>query len=217
MSDLEELRQLVRASLDDNTSSNLGWEDTEIDGFLNEGENEACLRAGLLVDETSAFTSISVVADTASYSLDTRIIKVQRAKLDLDTIPLSKKTRYMLDTTINNWEADTGTPICYLTDIRDTLKLYPNPIVNDTLTLRVSRLPLVKMVANEDTPEIDDQYHPGLVLWALHKAYLKQDQETLDLIKARSFNKKFVDYFGKRRSAKADQFQSDDHFVASAY
>jgi hypothetical protein len=64
----------------------------------------------------------------------------------------------------------------------------------------ISRLPAAAMVlANKDTdtPEIDAQYHLGLVDWMLHRAYSKQDSETLDKGKAKEHLKRFTARFGE--------------------
>jgi hypothetical protein len=51
------------------------------------------------------------------------------------------------------------------------------------------------------SPELDEQYHQGLVDWMLHRAYSKQDSETLDLGKAKEHLARFEKRFGERPSA----------------
>jgi hypothetical protein len=49
-----------------------------------------------------------------------------------------------------------------------------------------------------EQPEVDTQYHLGLVDWMLHRAYSKQDSETLDKGKAKEHLARFVKRFGER-------------------
>jgi hypothetical protein len=70
----------------------------------------------------------------------------------------------------------------------------------------ISRLPLTPMALVTkliDSPEIDVQYHLGLVDWMLHRCYSKQDSETLDVGKAKEHLKRFTQRFGERPPASA--------------
>jgi hypothetical protein len=68
----------------------------------------------------------------------------------------------------------------------------------------VSRLPANPMTLPNkliESPEIDVQYHLGLVDWMLHRAYSKQDSETLDKGKAKEHLERFTKRFGERPAA----------------
>ncbi len=182
------------------------WSLAEWTEYANDAENEACIRANLIIDKSSALTSIDVLSGTATYSVDEKILKIKRAKLLSGTEPLVKTSRRVLDATYPNWEVDTGTVRSWLPDGTNKITLYKSPITNTTLSLMVSRLPENPMtLANKliESPEIDTMYHQGLIDWMLHRAYSKQDSETLDKGKAKEHLTRFVKRFGERPPAAA--------------
>jgi hypothetical protein len=182
------------------------WSLAEWTEYANDAENEACIRANLIIDKSSGLTSITVASGIATYSIDEKILIIKRAKLLSGTEPLVKTSRRVLDATYPNWEADTGAVRSWLPDDTNKITLYKSPVAATTLNLMVSRLPLSPMtLANKltESPEIDVQYHLGLVDWMLHRAYSKQDSETLDKGKAKEHLTRFVKRFGERPPAAA--------------
>ncbi len=180
------------------------WSLAEWTEYANDAENEACIRANLILDRTSGLSIINVLSGTATYSIDEKILLIKRAKLSSGTEPLVKTSRRVLDATYPNWETDTGTVRSWLPDGTNKITLYKSPTANATLNLMISRLPSAAMLlANKltVTPEIDTQYHLGLVDWMLHRAYSKQDAETLDKGKAKEHLARFTKRFGDRPSA----------------
>ena len=180
------------------------WSLAEWAEYANDAENEACIRANLIIDKSSVLTDISVINGTATYSIDEKILIIKRAKLLSGTEPLVKTSRRVLDATYPNWEADTGVVRSWLPDGTNKITLFKNPIADSTLNLMVSRLPLVPMtLVNKliESPEVDTMYHLGLVDWMLHRAYSKQDSETLDKGKAKEHLVRFTKRFGERPPA----------------
>ncbi len=180
------------------------WSEDEWTEYANDAENEACIRANILIDRSSSLTSIAVFSGTATYSIDEKILLIKRAKLLSGTEPLVKTHRRVLDATYPNWEVDTGAVRSWLPDGTNKITLYKSPVANTTLSLMVSRLPLAAMLLAEKltvSPEIDSQYHLGLVDWMLHRAYSKQDSETLDKGKAKEHLDRFTKRFGERPPA----------------
>ena len=180
------------------------WSLAEWTEYANDAENEACIRANLLIDKTSSLASIAVVSGTATYSIDEKILLIKRAKLLSGTEPLVKTSRRVLDATYPNWEAETGTVRSWLPDDTNKITLYKSPVADSTLSLMISRLPLAAMLLAEKlivSPEIDSQYHLGMIDWMLHRAYSKQDTQTLDLGKAKEHLARFTKRFGERPSA----------------
>jgi hypothetical protein len=180
------------------------WSLEEWTEYANEAENEACMRANLLIDRTSSITSISVLSGQATYDTDEKILIIKRVKLALGTEPLVKTYRRVLDATYPNWETDAGTVRSWLPDGTNKITLYKKPTANDTLNLMVSRLPLNPMLLVDkliQSPEIDAQYHEGLLDYMMYRAFSKQDTETLDTGKAKSHLKTFTERFGERPPA----------------
>jgi len=193
------------------------WSRNEWIEYANDAQNEACRRARLLVDSsTAAVCSITLVNGTATYDLHDSIIFVRRARLleiaDGDALTVLKRCHVAdLDREVGpGWQEEEGQPRGYVPDMDDhVFRPYPTP---DTalwkVALTVVRMPLVP-TANEtypmedggDTPEIRSRWHIGLVNWMLARAYRKQDSQTYNPKLAEAFEVDFEREFGKKSSA----------------
>ena len=194
---LREIVEVFRYEVDDLAEPFL-WSDEELIDYANDAENEAARRGRLLIDSTTpAVRQIAVLAGTASYALDPRVIFVRRAKLASRTLILARRSQRDMDECIPGWESHTGTVCDYLTDC-DTgkVRLYRTPTVDDTLNLSVVRLPLMATKKLDDTPEIHPRFHRNLRHWMKFRAYSKQDAETRDEKKAADGLALFVQEFG---------------------
>lgn len=190
------------------------WSDDEVREYADDAENEAAERARLLRDSTTAeICEVEVVADTAAYILDSRILSVERAKLDLGSSPLSLTSTPAMDAENGRWESCTGTPSRMVLDAEQgTWKatLNPTPQVNDTLRLQVYRLPIALLSTDESNiPEIHPRLHIRLVDWMMARAYRKQDAETRDELKAQEHEAIFESAFGRRIDANVRRKQED--------
>lgn len=202
---LAELIQRFRALADD-TVEPYGWSDAEVVGYLNEAENEACHRAGFLVDEETADVAVlEVTAGEGWIALSPLVLDVNRAVLDSTGRPLYVDDPARLDQLCPGWDTATGRPESYFLD-GNRLRLWPIPVADDGLRLRVWRLPLAPMDLDDaDTvePEIPFPYHLGLVDWALYRAASKRDPDSMDAgLMLRAF-RDFEERFGLRPSAYA--------------
>ena len=180
------------------------WSLDEWTEYANDAENEACKRAELIIDSSSALTSITVSSGVAIYTVDEKILRIIRAKLSGSAEPLVKTSRRVLDVTYPDWENDSGTVRSWLPESTNKITLYRKPAAAGTLSFVVSRVPLLPMLLVDkltQSPEIDEQYHQGLVDWMLHRAYSKQDSETLDKGKAKEHLARFTKRFGERPPA----------------
>ena len=206
---LGELVNIVRLELDDNVVPYL-VSDPELIEYAVDAENEACRRARLLVDATTtAICRISVIAGTAVYALDPRVIFVRRVKTALRPLPLGHVITRELDGSVANWEIQTGNPVAFITDWQTgSIVLYPIPNANDTASLQVVRLPLADMKAFTDKPEIHPSYHRSLRCWMKYRFYSKQDAETKnDKLAADNFSM-FAAEFGVKPNALSQEFDA---------
>lgn len=193
---LGELIEASRNLLDDSTDTDNLWTDTELADFINEAEREASIRGFLIRDSSSAITSINISSGTATYSLDQSIFFIEEAKLASASRPLTKTTRALLNLKQNDWTTKETNE--YFIDDTGKITLVGTPSSSDTLNLSVYRLPTTSLSGNSDTPEIQERYHLGLLNWVLHRAYMKQDSETLDVDKSKAHLEYFVLEFGAR-------------------
>lgn len=199
---VSEILDIVRLELGDTELPYL-WGDSELIEFTTDGENEACRRSRLLIDSNNAqICRVNVIASNPLLTLDARVLFIRRARLELESRPLSRASYRDLDANISGWESVTGTPTHYLTDYETgKIRLYPTPVVNDTLDLTVVRLPLAPITGFTQTPEINARYHRSLRYWIMYRAYSKQDTETLDKKKAADNLALFEQEFGTKSRA----------------
>lgn len=187
------------------------WSDIELLDYANDAEQEACRRASLLIDESTAqdadavpLCTLAVVAGTSLYTISKKILRVRTAIPAVNNVALMQKTENWLDEFYPNWREDTGTPVYFVQD-KDWIRFVPEPVADDTVTLNVIRFPLADMALAqgppEDSPEIPEEYHRDLTDWIAHRAYNKQDAETQDLLKSQIFEDRFERKFGPKLSA----------------
>lgn len=122
--------------LDDNEAPFL-WSDALLERYANESEREACRRASLLFDKTTAndsdsvpLTLIQLVAGTTEYSISQKILWI------LDCIPstisrsIEKKTEGWLNELYPNWRTAEGDPR-YFMEEKGKLTIVPIPVANE--------------------------------------------------------------------------------------
>lgn len=207
--DLAGLIALYRIEADDHATPPHASDETLI-AFAVEAEEEACRRAGLLRDSTSKLCSLTVSSGDPIVEIDARIIDVMRARLASDPLAMPVLTLDDADELAPNWESETGKPRAAIVGYQsNALRLYPIPTANDTLRLTVTRLPMNPMEQDSDEPEIKASYHRALVQWMLYRAYSIQNSELLDPKKADKCLAAFESEFGKRQSARNEQWRRD--------
>lgn len=180
--------------------------DIDITAWLNEAEQEACIRARLIHDDsTSAVCSIAVTALTASYPLHASIIEVTRATFTPTDSPaafvLYLTDRVDMDRCYDDWRTREGEPRQAIID--DTkIRLGHLPSTSGTINLECYRLPLVNIEDQTlDTPEVARIHHRHLLQWALHRCYSRPDAEIFDAGKADKALAEFTRVFGLRPDA----------------
>lgn len=209
------LRQLIDAfrSRTMDKPSNRLWSDDEITEYANEAVDEACRRANLIVDSSSAAASCDLSVGDTYIELHESVIKVRRATLASTGTPLTMIVSRTMDERVPGWELSiASTPQVAVPDWESgKLRLWPPAAYADSVLLTVVRSPLNEMSAEDDEPEIPKRYHRALVDWMLHQGYLKQDADTLDVVKAASFEERFASEFGPPSSA------IDEHWAFEQY
>jgi len=183
-----EIIALDRGLLDDEILP-YKWKDAELVACANQTINELCEKARIIIDSTTpAICNVPLLAGTAKYAKDSRIIEILRGRMVTYDCKITRRTGSFMDNYSSGWDsatASTGTPRNFLEDL-DTgyFTLTPAPDANDTLWLTVVRLPLDQMtladLTNGASPEIHFKHHYALSDGILARAYLKQDAETYD-------------------------------------
>lgn len=207
---LGELICALRTERLDDTAEPFGWSDDELTAYLNDAQDEACRRARLLIDSsTAAICSIAITATKTLYALDPRVIFVRRAKLASRSKPLRFSSYLDLDEQCPGWEDRTGTVEILVTDFETgKLRTYRTPTGADTLKLTVVRTALAPMATGDDEPEIAPRFHRSLIEWACYRAYSKQDVDALDAKKAERALAEFEREFGPKSPAIDEIYQA---------
>jgi hypothetical protein len=208
------------------------WQDTELLRFLNYAEVQACRRAHLLIDWTTANDSgtagtagtlgqkplclLSITADKATYHLSPKVLQIKRCQLKSMTYPLTGPVTYpVLDEFQSGWWGTNGTvgtagsggyPAYFINEPVNTITFVPGPSANDTAYLVISRIPLLPFTL-QTSPEVEEKYHEGLMDWAAHLAFMKPDAETVNLNLAQIYEQKFIQQFGTLPDAYAEKMR----------
>jgi len=194
--DLSQLIVHARARISDRAEpylvSDEDWTRYAIQAQMEAAERSLCL----LYDYT-----ISVTAGRAEYTLDPLVIIPVRAKLSSAKAPLVKTTRRDIDRLRTEWELQTGLPQ-YFYEIENTLRLYPIPQGDDTLTVQAYSYPQSSLSYPDSLDlEIQEKDHYHLVHWMCWEALSRSDNEVFDPKLAQQELALFEKRFGPARSA----------------
>jgi hypothetical protein len=208
-----ELLTILREDyLDDASAAEAGyaedarWSDAFLLRRLAEAEREACRRQDLrhlFDDTTQCICQIATTAGTASYNLDSRILRLQQVRLD-DGDALVHVSQAQLEAARYDWRgADNGTPQrFFVTGRRLTLECPPS--ASGTLYLSVWRDPLYPIETTTDEFEWPGDQEK-LCHWAAYRAFMRpeEDSQRLDLAK---FHRELFDVeFGPPLASKVRQ------------
>lgn len=202
---LEELIAQFRTDSDDKELPYLS-SDADVTQWLNEATEEACIRAKLIRDvSTAAVCSIAVTAPTRVYTLHTAVIDITRAAFT----PTGSSTEYVLDITdqieqdrnFSDWRTRVDVPRQIIQD-DTTIQLGCIPSTNGVLAIECYRLPLLNIEDRTDeSPEIGRIHHRHLVYWALHRCFQRPDAEVYDQGRSDRGLMEFTKVFGLRPDA----------------
>lgn len=208
---LEELRSRFRSEVRDNVEPYFA-SDEEIDAWMNEAQEEACRRALLLVDSTSAAATAAFLAGAKGVDLHASVIFVRRAILAASSIPLQPVVSRTMDEMVPGWEGSMDSvPRTFVPDWQTGyLRFWPPALDAGTVKLTVVRTPLLPMVGDGDKPEIRPQYHAYLLDWAKFRYYSTQDADSYDPKKADKHEVAFIKQFGQ--SAAVDEHWSLEQY-----
>lgn len=230
---LEQLVLIFRQRVDDlpgdivdpttswqNDDSGLLWSNQEACQYADEAQQELFLRKHKKDDSTAAITQITVVASTAAYAFDRRILAIERVKF-VDSAAkefvLEKTTHQTLDNERTNWQLDTdGVVDKYIEDFENrSITLYRTPELAGTLFLTVRRLPLVGLqwTIRHKLIETDFEHQYDLIDWMMFRAYLKRDAETENPDLAAVHKGLFDERVGERPSAHLQQVRRQERNI----
>lgn len=184
----------VRTEFLDDIKKPYFWSDANIISALSQAERELCRRLYLLSDSvTPAICQLTIVAGTRIYTVDSKILKIERLKYPGVTKPLDSTSIEKLDEENPSWEDGVGLPGRYVLDPRSSTITFDNkPTENATVSMSVRRLPLLTLISkatslSPEIKELDDEMIHG----ALKFLYLKPDAETFNVDLSKKWDNQF--------------------------
>lgn len=175
----------------------LRWSNEELTRLINQAEKDACRAADLIKSTLDPTFDITVVTGTPVYSIDTRIYKVKQAYLASTEKFLYEADLEDLVIWGNITKAQTPDYFIHDGDVH-SLRLYPVPIIDDTVSLIGYRYPLVDYdweQAETQTSELRDEHQIPMLWQAAYYAYQKDEANTFDPNRAEYFRNKFNQQF----------------------
>ena len=206
---LEELITLYRAQSRDDAEPYF-CSDELLTIYANEAQDESCRRGQLIRDAASPMCTIAYQAGDESVPVDPRIVQVVMAFVD--GYPVDVIGGDQMDAIMPGWSAATTSarPSRMISGVSaGRMHLWPTPSQTGQIKLRVLRMPLKRLVNDNDKPEIRQEAHPALVEWMLYRAYSRDDADLGDPTKAATALRKFVAEFGDKHGARNEQWVRD--------
>jgi hypothetical protein len=189
-----------RTQVDDEDTDDPLWTDVEVVRYMNLAQHDFAKRTLCLADASTASVVQLAVTNTSKwvpYSpliLEFDPMSAYSAVLERE-IPILDKydfhrrmggDDYGLRRPLSTgWRTRTGSAQALISGIEvDKLRIYPIPTADDTLEVQVKRLPINLITdissTSVEVPEIQAMFHEDLIVYMMHRAYLKQDAECYD-------------------------------------
>ena len=192
----QDLVTLFRGSVDDSVAPYL-WSDIEVLAYIDEAQIAFARDTEIFFDSvTPGLTSIPIAVGAGLVSLDSRVLKVRRAKLASQDAPLTVLNFDELDSSWD-WEKATGTPASLILDVTNKKgQLIPSSQVADMLNIWVYRDPLKSVSTLTDVLEVDDplDMRLGLLNYVKNVAYDKNDSDIHNEQLSKLYAAKFDEY-----------------------
>jgi hypothetical protein len=202
---LADLIRRARSRLDDELPEYL-WSDGELTDYINDTVRDAAVRASLSIQDD---VPITLIPGTNKYSLPSSVMEVNAVYLTSEPSNTLRRTSFRALRSYRPVVTQTGTPYSYALDqttaglgdyagtfIR-TITFIHTPSIADTAMLDIIRLPAL-LEDGDAVPEIDEFWHPDLILGVTGLAYLKKDADTFDPKRSARDLQLFEDRFGVR-------------------
>ncbi len=209
----------ARVEILDDVAQPYLWSDAELLRHVVEAQEQAAQRARLFVDSSTVATcQIALVGGTAVYAMDARVIRINRARVSTEQLPLGLIMARDIDRCVPGWEDETGTvPTHAIVDWQSgSVRMYPKPTAAGTVNMTVVRFPLTEPNDPDDLLELNDRHCRHLHHWVAYRAYLKRDSETNRPDLAAEQLALFEREFGRVQPA-YDELWAQQHYAEDAF
>ncbi len=166
---------------------------------------------------------VPIIGGQSTYNLSPKVLQVRRVQLMSMTTPIDGPKDFQeIDELMPGWfgtgaagsggtggggtagtvgtAGSGGYPYFYMNTPGNVITFVLAPSKTDTALLVVSRIPLMPFTLNT-SPEIDEQYHEGLMDWAAQLAFKKPDSDTINLNLSKIYEDAFTAQFGQLPNA----------------
>jgi len=203
----EDLLDIFRTEVDD-TEEDYLWTDESFFWYLDEAQREFARQTDILM---SSDIVIPVVADESFITLPVGVEKIRDIRL-LSTNGKLPVINYVevqgthsasgYGEELLDWNTSTGTPRFVIADeVTDQLRLVPQPIVNDSVTISAFRLPKIDIIDDGSILELTDSSHQrSLLLLCKAMAYEVNDVDINDTARADRYRQQFFAYTAEVKS-----------------
>lgn len=170
------------------------WSDAEVFSYIDSAHKQFWRNVGGIGDAQSPLTSLPVAIGTDWIAISPLILKVREAYLP-DGTPIELANYEDLRSRRIRLDGHVGpTKMLILGMEPGSVRVYPVSDAVTTIQLVVDRMPLKAITDADQKLEIQEQHKDGLGLWIRHRAYSKQDAETMDRNKAATLKAEFAEY-----------------------
>jgi len=212
-------KELVRRFRDLTDDLDLGqeddmlWSDAEVLRYLDQAQDEACRRSKLISDSsTSAVVDIALSSGVDTYSMHSKIIRIENIVLNSTSKPVDIYDEDWMDFLKPAWRLDTGdVGACILYWGTRKIRVWRQPTTSDTLNLTVKRLPIISVTSLETVLEIPDEFLPPLVNGMMWYAYQKADSQTFNPEISDFHHTLFSRAYGDPTSAREEMTYRNSH------
>jgi hypothetical protein len=198
----QDISDAFRTEADDNRTPPL-FSDDEVETYINEAQEEACIRTKLIFDRTDeSICHIDINPSDLTYDISDKIHEIRFAQLvDADgaVSDLEIIDRDELDRRRPDWRIETDKPTAIVHEDK-TIQIDCTADAAYTIQLEVYRLPK-PLESEASVPEINAIHHRFLVDWVLYRAFSKPDADLYNPGKAQEAHDRFEKHFGERPDA----------------
>jgi hypothetical protein len=207
-----ELLSQFRADVSDEVAPYL-WSDTEGYSYIDSAQKQFCRKVGGIGDATSPLTTLNLALGTDWIAISPLILKIREAYLQ-DGTPVEVLNYEDLPSRRIRFDGKVGrVKILVIGMEPGSVRVYPTSNETNVLKLLVDRLPLKTITEEDQKLEVQDQHKEGLGLWIRHRAYSKQDAETLNKGEAAQLKQDFMQYCAESK-AERDRVKHKTRVVA---
>lgn len=193
--DATELRNLFRAEMSDAVEPYL-ISDDQVYRYLDDAQKQFC-RWTEGIEDGRSFT-VDIAPDVEWYDIDKSILKLRKVTNTVTGELLAVVNPERMEDAGIRFDGRTGPVRALVAGIqKNTLRAWPKPATAVTLALEVFRLPFD--LCRGDEPEIDEQHHVNLLLWAKYRAYGNEDSEVFNNRKSTDYEIRFRNYCAESR------------------